>query len=80
VTTASTSQLRRIIGERVTVATYHHQGIADAPGYVPTAWSSDGVVEAFEDPSRPFRIGVQWHPEVGTDPRLFAALVAASRR
>lgn len=80
VTTDSTSRLRQIIGERVTVATYHHQGVADAPGYVPTAWSSDGIVEAFEDPARTFRIGVQWHPEVGTDARLFAALVAASRR
>ena len=29
-----------------------------------------------------FRLAVQWHPEVGTDPRLFRAFVeaAASRR
>jgi putative glutamine amidotransferase len=79
IATDSRSRLRQILGERVTVATYHHQGVADAPGHVPTAWSGDGVVEAFEDPAQLFRLGVQWHPEVGTDPRLFEALVAACR-
>jgi putative glutamine amidotransferase len=37
------------------------------------------VVEAVEDPERPFLLGVQWHPEAGEDPRLFDALVAAAR-
>ncbi|MEO0588470.1 MAG: gamma-glutamyl-gamma-aminobutyrate hydrolase family protein [Planctomycetota bacterium] len=23
----------------------------------------DGVIEAVDDPDRPFRVGVQWHPE-----------------
>jgi putative glutamine amidotransferase len=79
VATDSRSRLRQILGEQVTVATHHHQGVADAPGHLPTAWSDDGVVEAFEDPAKLFRVGVQWHPEVGTDPRLFEALVAACR-
>jgi putative glutamine amidotransferase len=49
------------------------------PGLVPTAWSDDGIVEALEAPGARFRLGVQWHPEAGEDPRLFQALVAASR-
>jgi putative glutamine amidotransferase len=32
-----------------------------------------------EDPGALFRVAVQWHPEVGDDPRLFHALVAAAR-
>ena len=30
---------------------------------VATAHATDGLVEAFEDPSLPFYVGVQWHPE-----------------
>ena len=33
-----------------------------------------------EDPDARFRLAVQWHPEVGHDPRLFEALVAAVPR
>ena len=46
----------------------------------PSAWADDGTLEAMEDPGASFRVGVQWHPEVGTDPRLFHALVAAAIR
>jgi putative glutamine amidotransferase len=67
------------------VNSFHHQAVRDVPaGFVVTARSSDGVVEALEDPGRPFLIGVQWHPErmVDRDPaqrRLFAAFVEAAR-
>jgi putative glutamine amidotransferase len=74
------SRLHEILDARVAVATYHHQGVASHPGYTATAWSDDGLVEAFEDPDKRFRLGIQWHPEVGTDPRLFEALVASARR
>jgi putative glutamine amidotransferase len=73
------SKLHEILGDRVAVATYHHQGVASYPGYVATAWSEDGLVEALEDAGKGFRVAVQWHPEVGTDPRLFEALVASAR-
>ena len=69
-----------ILGHEVQVATYHHQGVAKAPGYVSSAWAEDGVLEAIEDPDSTFRIGVQWHPEPGDDPRLFMRLVEAARR
>lgn len=74
------SRLHDILGDRVTVATYHHQGVESAPGYESVGWSTDGLVEAFEVAAAPFRLAVQWHPEVGPDPRLFEALVAAARR
>jgi gamma-glutamyl-gamma-aminobutyrate hydrolase PuuD len=76
---AAGSRLATVIGEWVGVPTYHHQGI-DRLGdrLVPTAWADDGTVEALEDPELPFCVGVQWHPEVGTEPALFEALVAAA--
>jgi putative glutamine amidotransferase len=72
------SQLGAILGGRVDVATYHHQGVGEHPGLQASAWSDDGLLEAFEDNAAAFRLGVQWHPEVGDDPRLFAALVEAA--
>lgn len=78
VRTAEGSRLREVLGERVDVPTYHHQGVTTHPGYVATAWADDGVVEAIEEASARFRLGVQWHPEVGTDLRLFEALVRAA--
>lgn len=74
------SRMHTILGDQVTVATYHHQGIETSPGYAFVGWSPDGVVEALENADAQFRLAVQWHPEVGADPRLFEALVAAARR
>lgn len=72
--------LHAVLGEEVTVSCYHHQAVREHPGYVAAAVAGDGVVEAIEDPAARFRVGVQWHPEHGTDPRLFRALVSAARR
>jgi putative glutamine amidotransferase len=42
----------------------HHQAIkAVAPGFQVSATAPDGVIEAIEDPSSRFCLGVQWHPE-----------------
>lgn len=78
VTISPDSRLHTILGPAARVPSYHHQGVADHPGYVATAWAPDGTVEALEDPDLPFCIGVLWHPEHGSDPRLFQALVAAA--
>ena len=68
---------RTEVGE---VPTYHHQGVdVLGTGLQPTAWAPDGTLEAVEDPELPFCVGVQWHPEAGTDPSLFQGLVAAAR-
>ena len=40
-----------------------------------SAWAEDGTIEAVEDPSHRFALGVLWHPEEGEDYALFAALV-----
>ena len=32
-------------------------------GLSAVAWADDGIIEAIESKTRPFMIGVQWHPE-----------------
>lgn len=78
VTIAVGSRLHSILGASSRVSSYHHQGLDEHPGYVATAWAPDGTIEAIEDPALPYCIGVLWHPEVGTDPRLFQTLVAVA--
>ncbi len=81
VTPVPGTRVGSILGEaEVAVPTYHHQGVAAHPGYVPAAWHADGTLEAMEDPGARFRVAVQWHPESGEDNRLFAALVVAAAR
>lgn len=80
VTVTPGSRLHRLLGERLTVPCHHHQAVARAPGYLPAATATDGVLEAMELPGDRFVVGVQWHPETGTDVRLFQALVAAAGR
>lgn len=59
------SLLHRIVNTtRLPVNTLHHQAVKDcAPGLVPVAWSSSGLIEAVEKKDHPFFLGVQWHPE-----------------
>jgi putative glutamine amidotransferase len=72
--------------ERVTVNSHHHQAVEKiGKDLVATAWASDGLIEAIEDP-RPdrFVLGVQWHPELGwredtLSQALFARFIAAAR-
>jgi gamma-glutamyl-gamma-aminobutyrate hydrolase PuuD len=42
------------------------------------AWADDGTIEAIEDRSRAFFIGVQWHPEADDDSSIFESLVAVA--
>lgn len=53
--------------ESAPVNSLHHQAIETlGRELVATAWASDGIVEAVEDPrSDRFVLGVQWHPELG---------------
>ncbi len=59
------SILGKIIGESVVeVNSAHHQAVNDiGEGFVVTARSEDGIIEAIENPSKSFVIGVQYHPE-----------------
>jgi putative glutamine amidotransferase len=68
------------------VNSFHHQAIKDiAPGLIVTAVADDGTIEAMEDPSLPFFLGVQWHPEYyhredRTSAAIFEAFVEACGR
>jgi putative glutamine amidotransferase len=70
------SRLGLLLGGEATVKSHHHQGFGRlGDGLQPVAWADDGVVEAVEDPSHRFVLGVLWHPEEGEDMRLFHELV-----
>lgn len=83
----TSSRLFEIIGEeRIMTNSFHHQAIKTlASRFVPTAWADDGIIEAAEDPTHPFFIAVQWHPEYTatmTEPsrRLFQSFVDACKK
>jgi putative glutamine amidotransferase len=51
-------------GGRLDVNSFHHQATAHlGTGVRAVATAPDGTVEAIEDPSLPFWLGVQWHAE-----------------
>ncbi|MDN5790186.1 MAG: gamma-glutamyl-gamma-aminobutyrate hydrolase family protein [Micrococcales bacterium] len=79
VRTVAGTAIAGLLGPSVLVSSLHHQAVLTHPSFVPSAWAPDGVLEAMEDPSARWRLAIQWHPEVGTDPRLFDGLVAAAR-
>lgn len=59
------SRLGEILGREVfQVNSSHHQAVKTVPKTLKvSASASDGVIEAVEDPTRRFFLGVQWHPE-----------------
>lgn len=81
------SKLNEILKtEDLLVNSHHHQAIETlGADLVATAWSPDGVIEAFEDRrSDRFVVAVQWHPELGWENdqfshRLFNSFVAHAR-
>jgi putative glutamine amidotransferase len=75
------TRLGRLLGDRAPVKSHHHQGYGRlGEGLVESARAEDGTIEAFEDPSHRFALGVLWHPEEGEDAALFEELVAEARR
>jgi putative glutamine amidotransferase len=87
----SNSLLDRTLRERLedadscAVNSRHHQAPKDiGEGLAVSATAPDGVIEALEDPSRRFCLGVQWHPEnfwrTGEFRALFEAFVRACSR
>ena len=70
------SRLASVLGERAPVKSHHHQGFGKLGGGLRVvAHAEDGTIEAVEDPTRRFVLGVLWHPEAGEDARLFEELV-----
>lgn len=84
---ARSTKLARIVGDTVIEAlgvnSTHHQAVKSlGRNLVATAHATDGLVEAFEDPSLPFYVGVQWHPESMREPphrAIYRGLLDAAR-
>jgi putative glutamine amidotransferase len=75
------TRLETLLGDRAPVKSHHHQGFGVlGSGLHEAARAHDGTLEALEDPSRRFALGVLWHPEAGEDTRLFEAFVEEARR
>ena len=75
------SRLAGLVGTEATWACHHHQAVDRlGEGLTAVAWARDGTVEAAELDGVRFVVGVQGHPEVGDDARLFTGLVEAARR
>ncbi|MFJ6865940.1 gamma-glutamyl-gamma-aminobutyrate hydrolase family protein [Streptomyces termitum] len=69
-----------LVPEAAEVPAYHHQAVDRlGAGLVVSAYAEDGTVEAVEPDGSAWVLGVQWHPEMGGDPRLARGLVTAAR-
>lgn len=62
------TKLSRIVSKpEEIVNSFHSYNVTDVKNMVISAYSEDGLVEAVEDSSKLYRIGVQWHPEKDTN-------------
>ncbi len=65
------------------VHSHHHQAMKTSGDLLVAARAEDGVIEAIQDDSRNWYVGVQWHPERTTDQGLgqglFDQLVVAAQ-
>lgn len=80
--TVAGTRLAALVGERLSVNTFHNEAIVEPGRTTPAAWSGDGVLEAVELPGKRFALGVQWHQELmAADDHagnaIFRGLVAA---
>jgi putative glutamine amidotransferase len=62
----------------------HHQAIKNVGSALRiSATADDGIIEAIENPSHPFCLGVQWHPEFETndvDQKIFTKFVETCKK
>jgi putative glutamine amidotransferase len=67
--------------ESFVVWSHHHQGVDRlGEGWKVSGWSEeDDLPEAIELPTKPFALGVIWHPEEDESSHVIAALVDAAR-
>jgi putative glutamine amidotransferase len=72
------SLAHQLLGDQVSVPSYHHQGLGSPGSLAVTGWADDDSPEVVEDATRRFALGVLWHPEAADDLRLFEALVRAA--
>ena len=79
------SLLYEIIGEEeFYVNSRHRFKVTDVGNFSIVGYSHDGVVEAIEDSSKKFAIGVQWHPEnlmdTNSSKKLFNSFIERCRK
>lgn len=80
------SLLSSLLGKRYShINSLHNQGIDRVgDGLIVTGRDLDGIVQAIEDPSKTFLVGVQWHPEflfyLTSQRGLFRELVKKARQ
>src|SRR5438128_12243726 len=79
VTLEEGTKLASVLGDRAPVKSHHHQGFGRVgEGLRVAALAEDGPVEAVEDPSHRFALGVLSHPEAGEATKLVEGLVEAA--
>ncbi|HEY7633388.1 MAG TPA: gamma-glutamyl-gamma-aminobutyrate hydrolase family protein [Thermoleophilaceae bacterium] len=70
------------VGEEIHIGRCHHHQAVDVLGeglLITGRAQEDGMIEAIEIHNGLWVLGVQWHPEVDEQTRLFAALADAAR-
>ena len=82
VRTVAGTRLAALVGERLTVNTFHNEAVVEPGGCVVSARAADGTVEAIELAGAGFALGVQWHQELLEPDHpgagVFRGLVAAA--
>src|SRR5438876_4078987 len=79
VTVEDGTRLYALLGHHATEKSHYPQGHGRlGAGLEEAAHAEDGTIEAVEDPSHRFALGVLWHPEAGEDMKLFEGLVEAA--
>lgn len=80
VITVPGTRIGGMLGDSLTVKSYHHQAINHlAEGLTVSARGDDGIIQAVDIDGMSFGVAVQWHPEETPDDlRLFAALIEAA--
>lgn len=77
--------LSKIVGsQKIMTNSSHHQAIREVKAPIKiTARAVDGIIEAIEDPTHPYCVGVQWHPEFDVseaDRKIFASFIEAAKK
>jgi putative glutamine amidotransferase len=85
VTILARTQLRALVGARLSVNSHHREALTSLPGgVIASAIADDGVIEAIEIPAHRFAMGLQWHQELhGSDhpgQSIFSGFVKAAVR
>lgn len=81
VTFEGNSQLSRLsVADEALVNSHHHQALETiGRDLIVTARSTDGLIEAVEDPREDrWVVAVQWHPEMGWETDLFSQMIFKS--